>query len=247
MWSAAVLLPALPRRSVAARDSPVLSQNASIGWNPKVFLNVGAACSFSLWQTTIEASRSITRPGRTRPAALAGGNNSPDSSARCAQTTSRAAARACLTWPRAHVQALEQPPARRVRCHRPEQRSLIRQHRHIRDRRRAIGHRDRHVDQDPTRIVTGPRLPQPSESIGELPGQRGPVRDISEQPRPSVRHHTLAVSSCGDRRSGRCSLHLESAPLLVILRLQQSQFPLVAGHFHLSSPGHADQLTKSPG
>ena len=31
MWSAAVLLPAFPRRSIAARNSPVLSQNASIG------------------------------------------------------------------------------------------------------------------------------------------------------------------------------------------------------------------------
>src|SRR4051812_28789870 len=38
MWSAAVLLPAFPRRSIAARNSPVLSQNASIGWNPKLFL-----------------------------------------------------------------------------------------------------------------------------------------------------------------------------------------------------------------
>ena len=43
MWSAAVLLPAFPRRSVAARNSPVLSQNANMGWNPNVFLNVGAA------------------------------------------------------------------------------------------------------------------------------------------------------------------------------------------------------------
>jgi hypothetical protein len=31
MWSAAVLLPAFPRRNAAARNSPVLSQNASIG------------------------------------------------------------------------------------------------------------------------------------------------------------------------------------------------------------------------
>ena len=50
-----------------------------------------------------------------------------------------------------------------------------------------------------------------------------------------------------DRRSGRCSLHLESAPLPVDLRLQQSQFPLVAGHFRLSGHGPADQLMKSPG
>jgi hypothetical protein len=48
-----------------------LSQNASIGWNPKLFLNVGAACSFSLWQITTEASRSI-RATRVRPRGPAG-------------------------------------------------------------------------------------------------------------------------------------------------------------------------------
>jgi hypothetical protein len=62
-------------------------------------LNVGAACSFSLWQITIEASRSITSPGRSRPAARAGGNGSPDTSPRCAHTISRAAARAEATAP----------------------------------------------------------------------------------------------------------------------------------------------------
>ena len=111
------------------------------------------------------------------------------------------------------VEAVEQPPARRVRRHRPEQRGLIGQHRDVGDRRRAIGDRDRHVDQHPTRIVARPRLAQPGQRLGELPGQRGPVRDIGEQPRPSMRHHTLAVSGRRDRRSGRCSLHLESAPL----------------------------------
>jgi len=66
-------------------------------------LNVGAASSFSLWQTTIEASRSITNPGSARPAARAGGNDCPDSSARCAHTTSRVAARARATAPNAAV------------------------------------------------------------------------------------------------------------------------------------------------
>ena len=77
MWSAAVLLPAFPRRSIAARNSPVLSQNASIGWKPKVFLNVGAACSFSLWQTPRVSQflliKSRRRPRlRGRPGFLAG-------------------------------------------------------------------------------------------------------------------------------------------------------------------------------
>jgi transposase len=55
--------------------------------------------SFSLWQTTTEASRSITSPGSSRAAARADGNGSLDSSARCAQTTVRAAPRACATAP----------------------------------------------------------------------------------------------------------------------------------------------------
>lgn len=32
-----------------------------------------------------------------------------------------------------------------------------------------------------------------------------------------------------------------------ILVLQQAQFPVAAGHFHLSSPGHAVKIVKSPG
>ena len=60
MWSAAVLDPACPVRSCAARNSSVLSHHTPIGWNPKVRLNVGAACSFSLCATTIVASTSST-------------------------------------------------------------------------------------------------------------------------------------------------------------------------------------------
>jgi len=54
--------------------------------------------------------------------------------------------------------------------------------------------------------MTGSRLAQPNQGLVELPGQRGPVRDISEQPRARMRHHTLAIGGCGDLRSGRCSL-----------------------------------------
>ena len=68
-----------------------------IGWKPKLCLNVGAAFSFSLWQTTTEASMSTTSPGSVWPAARAGPNAAPVSSARWAHTTSRAAARAAPT------------------------------------------------------------------------------------------------------------------------------------------------------
>ena len=51
------------------------------------------------FKTIRGASKSITSPGSSRPAAFAGGNACPDSSARCAHTTSRAAARALPTAP----------------------------------------------------------------------------------------------------------------------------------------------------
>jgi hypothetical protein len=52
-------------------------------------LNVAAAASFSLWQTTIEASVSMTSTRRSRPASRTRGNGTPRASACWAQTTSR--------------------------------------------------------------------------------------------------------------------------------------------------------------
>jgi hypothetical protein len=119
--------------------------------------------------------------------------------------------RTCHPAQRSDVETFEQPPARRVRGHRPEQRGLIRQHRDVGDCGGAIGHRDRHVHQHPSRIMTGPRPAHPGQRLTQLRGQRGPVRDISQQSRPRMRHHTLAVGGSGDARTRRCSLHLESA------------------------------------
>ena len=74
MWSAAVFDPALPVRSFAARNSCVLSHHTPSGWNPKVRLKVGAACSFSLCATTIVASTSRTTVApRSVPATLLAG------------------------------------------------------------------------------------------------------------------------------------------------------------------------------
>jgi len=52
--------PAFPVRSIAARNSFVLSHHTPNGWNPKVFLKVADAFSFSLCATTIVASTSST-------------------------------------------------------------------------------------------------------------------------------------------------------------------------------------------
>ena len=56
--------------------------------------------------------------------------------------------------------------------HRTEQLGLIRQHRNVGNRRRAIGHRDHHVDQHPTPDRGAPGLPQASQCREKLPGQR---------------------------------------------------------------------------
>ena len=79
MWSAVVLLPALPARSIAARASPAAmsgrSRNTSNGWNPNVRFHVAAAFSFrSEWSMVIVASTSITNSaplGGAAPAAHA--------------------------------------------------------------------------------------------------------------------------------------------------------------------------------
>ncbi len=86
MWSAAVFEPAFPARNMPARNSSVLSHHAPSGWNPKVFLNVGEACSFSEWAITIVASTSSTTTSpRSVPATLLAGME-PCRSAICAHT-----------------------------------------------------------------------------------------------------------------------------------------------------------------
>jgi hypothetical protein len=93
MWSAVVFDPARPSRSSPDKASRVLSRKQNSGWNPNVFFQVRVAFSLSEWQITIEASRSNTRPGTGRPAAIEVGSP-PRVSAACAHATSRAAARA---------------------------------------------------------------------------------------------------------------------------------------------------------
>ena len=79
MWSAVVLLPAFPARSIPARASPPAmsgrSRNTSNGWNPYVRFQVAAEfCLASEWSMVIVASTSITNSpaaGGAAPAAHA--------------------------------------------------------------------------------------------------------------------------------------------------------------------------------
>jgi hypothetical protein len=96
----------------------------------------------------------------------------------------------------AGVEALQQPPTRRVRRDRPEQRGLIRQYRDVGDRGGVVGHRDCPCRPAPARIVTRPRLAQLGQRPRELTGQCGPICDTGKQARPRMRHHTLTISSC---------------------------------------------------
>jgi hypothetical protein len=88
-----VFEPAFPARSTPVRNSLVLSHHTPRGWNPKVFLNVGEAFSFSLCATTIVASTSSTTVApRSVPATLLAGNPSGSWDQTWRRTRARAAA-----------------------------------------------------------------------------------------------------------------------------------------------------------
>ena len=131
------------------------------------------------------------------------------------------------------VEAVEQPPTGRVRGDRTEHGGLISQHRDVGDRRRAIGQRDGHVDQDPARVVAGPRSPQPGQRVRQAAGQGGPIGDIGQQPRPNMRHHPVPIGGDDDLRTRGCSLHLESASLTG--RTEPSVSPVLPGRGALSA------------
>ena len=145
------------------------------------------------------------------------------------------------------VELVEQPPARRIRGHRPEQRRLIAQYRDVADALRAVGHRHRQIHQHPTRIMHRPPPPQRPQGLRQLPGQRAAIRQIRQQPRPGMRHHPGPIRRHGDLRAERGSLHLESASLRGETDLRQAQFPNPDRHFRSSTPRHADKIMKSRG
>jgi hypothetical protein len=134
---------------------------------------VGAVCSFSEWHTTMVASKSITRPASSRPPARAGGQARPVISARCAQSGFRAAAWGLINRGKFRLaDPIQHAPARRVRRHRTEQLGLVDQHRNVRDRLRAIGHRDRQINQNSTQVMAGPGSPQHAQTLRQLAGQK---------------------------------------------------------------------------
>ncbi len=106
---------------------------------------------------------------------------------------------------------VQNTPACRVRGHRPEHTRLITERGDIADALPAISDHHRQIAQHPTRVVRRLRRGPTGEHRRQLRGQRGPVRQISQQPRPRVRHDTITVSRHHNRRASTSSVHLESA------------------------------------
>jgi len=133
MWSAAVLEPAFPLRSMAESGSPVpswpWSRKVSKGWKPKPFLNVGAACSLSECAVTRVASMSMTTGCPAR--AAWSGACSPAAAHTRARAAARAASIASRAWPASAARASTSRDTRRVRGHRAEHARLGAQHRHV--------------------------------------------------------------------------------------------------------------------
>ncbi|MDT7700258.1 MAG: hypothetical protein QOJ30_2583 [Pseudonocardiales bacterium] len=190
----------------------------------------------------------MTRPGSSRPADVAGGNGLPVSSARCAQTTSRAAALARATAPN--------PPGPRL--------SSSRQH--VESDATDPNNAAWSASTATSEIVVAPSATATAMSTSTRPGScraRGLHRPASASLSWAVsvvRSATSATSrdpACDTTPSpsvvavirGRVVVACTSKVLLYLEDLgpQQAQFPLVAGHFRLSGHGHADHLTKNRG
>jgi hypothetical protein len=174
--------------------------------------NLGVPVSAtSVRRITIEASRSSTRLGTARPAAVAVGS-APRVSHVCAH---RQFPHLCAGRPQPDQHSIvhtgQHPPRVRVRGHRPEQARLVAQHRQVRDRLTTIGDHHRHVDGDPARVIPCLPLPQPSQRLTERAGQPGHLGDIGHRASARVCDHTASVRAHSDLRAFSGSLHLVGA------------------------------------
>jgi hypothetical protein len=69
---------------------------------------------------------------------------------------------------------------------------------------------DCQIHQNPAMVMARPWSPRPAQNIRQLAGQRDAIRQIRQQPRPGMRHHTPPISRDHDPGTSHCSLHLES-------------------------------------
>jgi hypothetical protein len=95
----------------------------------------------------------------------------------------------------------QRPPRRRHRRHLTEQLRLSQKNPKIRQRRRPISHRDRQIHQHPAPIMTPPPLLGRRHRLRQPLTQPQVISQVTQQPSPRMRHHTLATSSHRQPRS----------------------------------------------
>jgi len=88
-----------------------------------------------------------------------------------------------------------------TRCRPVREPLLISQGLHIADGDRAVGDRDRHIDQHRARIMPAATLPQAVGDLAQRRRQTDPVNKFGEQHCPGVRHlpvpsQVMPVASC---------------------------------------------------
>ena len=201
MWSAAVFEPGVPGPQHDGQRLPV-PVCAVVGpgghrMKPKVFFQVGAACSFSECAITIVASRSTV----TRPAVRAGRGVPGQRPRPLPRRRPRGPDR--LQRPRQVCrQRADQPGHHRIRRHRPGQARLLPQHRDIGQAVPAQRHRRRQVRDDLPRVMDRPRRPPPGQPLRQAPAQAGHPHRLPQQDRPGLGHQAPAVS--GHRNPSSC-------------------------------------------
>jgi hypothetical protein len=223
MWSAAVFEPALPARSLAARNSLVLSHHTPSGWNPKVRLNVAAAFSFSLWLITMVASVSSTiRSSRSVPATLLAGTPSGSWD----QTWRRTRARAFwILFNRPGVTSSSARHTVGADATRPSTLDWWRSTSMSAIASPAVGEHHRDVGQHPAAVVTGDEVAA-DHHLGQLGREADPVGQKAGGDAARMGHHADTIGGHGQAGRPRSTLHLRSAFRFGDLESSQTQVSL---------------------
>ena len=176
-----------------------------MGWKPKVFFQVGEACSFSNShddrRVQVHDDRAAARAGRVvpgqRPGPLPCGRpRGPDRPQR----------------PRAvRREHADQPGHHRVRRHGSRELRLLTQHRDVRQAVTAQRDRRGQVRDDLPRVVHRPRRPPPGQPLRRAPGQAGDPHRLPQQDGPGLGHQAAAVRRHRHAGSACAILHSESA------------------------------------
>ena len=244
MWSAAVLDPAFPGRSMMASGSPdpsgPWSAKAASGWNPKVFFQVGVAWAFSEYAVTTVASMSTVTSGAVRARGGVRGQRPGPVAGR-----GPGGADGLQRPRRVRGQLRDQPGDHRVRGHRPGQVRLRTQHRDIGQAVTAQGHGHGQVRDDLPRVVDGPRRLPPLQPGGQLPVQAGHAQDLGEQDRSGLGDDPRSVGGHPHLRAGSGKIHLESASRTGVEWTLDKPYSPSSRHFsHVKQPAGGNPSRK---